>query len=326
MEISFTICSANFLPYAKSLGDSLKEHNCKHNFFIFLLDRYPNIDGSFFSPHQIITVTDIGLVNFSEMEEKYTIFELSCAMKPFIADYIFKREKECDKLFYFDSDILIFNQLSEAEKALEDCSILLTPHLISTKEFDGKIEIEKNILRTGIYNAGFFGLKKSKETNDFLEWWKYKMENYCFNDLDNGFFVDQLWLNLAVTIFTGVKLILNEGYNVAYWNLDEREITLRNGKYFVNETCPLVFYHFSGFDLDAENLLSKHFSQQSFEKWPVCLSLFNIYKTKALSNNRDFFSLIPQVGKKIEIPVIGIIREKNFFKRKYKKWFSNKRD
>jgi hypothetical protein len=321
MEISFTICSANYLPYAKSLGDSLVEHNTNQKFIIILLDIYPNIDPSFFFPHNIIHATDMGLTDFSEISEKYTTFELSCAMKPYVADYIFKTEKECNKLFYFDSDILVFDKLSIAEEALEDNSILLTPHLVSSKEFVGKIEIEKNLLRTGIYNAGFFALKRSNETDNFLKWWIYKMKKYCYNDLSIGLFVDQLWLNLAPTIFKGIKLISDDGYNVAYWNLDERKITLDNEKYFINETYPLVFYHFSGYDIDTENILSKYFPQQTFEKWPICFSLFNIYKTKALNNNNDFFSLKPQIGKKIEMPVPIVIREKNFFKRKYKKWF-----
>ena len=70
MKISFTICSANYLPFAKSLADSLVKYNPDHRFYIILLDRVPEKDMSFFQPHRLITAEEMQVTGFEEMNEK----------------------------------------------------------------------------------------------------------------------------------------------------------------------------------------------------------------------------------------------------------------
>lgn len=332
MKISFTICSANYLPFAKSLADSLVKYNPGHRFFIVLLDRLPEKDMSFFQPHRLITIEEMHIAGFEEMNEKYSIFELSCAMKAFAADYIFRTESSCDQLFYFDSDILVYGTLTEAEHALEKNPILLTPHLAKTTLFETRDKVERDNLRTGIYNAGFFGLARHAETNAFLSWWMDRMSKYCYNDADHGLFVDQLWLNLVPLSFRNTVIFYNEGYNVAYWNFGERSVRLTNNGYIVNDKYPLIFFHFSGYDLEPGDVLCKHFPLYTFETHPAFIPLYQQYKEAANTNNKDdYFSLVPQLGKPREVipeepppPPPPPPREKNLFKRKYKKWFGEK--
>lgn len=327
MKVSYTICSANYLPYAKSLADSFIIHNSEHIFYIILLDKAAEEYHSFISPHKIINVEDMKLELFEEMSIRYDIFELSCALKPFAADYIFRTIPSCDFLFYFDADIMVFNSLQNAEELLSDHSILITPHLATFSDFEHRIEIEKMVFRAGIFNAGFFGLRRCEETYSFLKWWMFNMRTHCYKDVSTSLFDDQIWLNFVPVYFTNAIITNNLGYNAAYWNMGERKITFKSGQYFINENIPLVFFHFSGHDFNNELLLSKYYPKYTFENFAECKALFKDYKQRVVDNHLDLFSKIkPAFGlsNSLHYSALPQVREKNFFKRKYKKWFKKK--
>ena len=324
MKVSFTICSANYLPYAKSLGDSLIKYNSDHLFIIILLDKGSQDYNSFAAPHTIINVEDMKLEFFEEMNERYDIFELSCALKSFVADYIFQTFSHCELLFYFDADILVFNSLENAEMLLSDHSILITPHLATLNDFDNRIEIEKMVFRAGIFNAGFFGLRRCDETHSFLKWWMLNMRIHCYKDISTSLFDDQIWLNFVPVYFKNAIISNNLGCNAAYWNMGERKIIFKSGQYFINENIPLVFFHFSGHDFNNELLLSKYYPKYTFENLPECKSLFQDYKNRIIKNRLECFSEIkPFYGTQTPFSKTSQpkVREKNLFKRKYQKWF-----
>ena len=327
MKVSFTICSANYLPYAKSLGDSLIKYNSDHSFIIILLDKGSEDYNSFAVPHQIINVEDMQLELFEEMNDRYDIFELSCALKSFVADYIFRNFSHCELLFYFDADVLVYNNLENAEMLLSNHSILITPHLVTSNDFENRIEIEKMVFRAGTFNAGFFGLRKCDETQSFLEWWMLNMRTHCYKDSFTSLFDDQIWLNFVPVYFKNAIISTNLGYNAAYWNMGERKISFKNGQYFINENIPMVFFHFSGHDFNNELLLSKYFPRYTVNSLPECRPLFEEYKQRVINNELELFSAIkPAFGlaNPLKRPALPLVREKNFFKRKYKKWFKNK--
>ena len=61
----FTICSNNYLAQAKTLGDSLMQHNPHYRFVIFLVDRLSEgVDYSFFAPYELIPVEQIEINGF----------------------------------------------------------------------------------------------------------------------------------------------------------------------------------------------------------------------------------------------------------------------
>lgn len=303
MNYAFNICSANYLPYAKATADSLIRYNPDYRFVIFLLDVYPEIDASYFLPHTIVHVPDMNIPELSEMNQRYDIFELSCALKPFASEWILKNYADCAMAFYFDSDILIYDRLSIAEDLLINNSVLLTPHVSDALEYEERIHMEKDFLRTGVYNGGFFGVKNDEISFKFLKWWKNRLKDLCFNDAQNGLFVDQLWLNFVPLIFTGVAVLKNTGYNMAYWNIAERNLSDVKGNYIVNSDSPLVFFHFSGFDIfNSGNTLSKFQKAFTFESNPEVQPLFDEYRETVLKNNdQDFFNRVPRMGKVKEI-------------------------
>lgn len=61
-----------------------------------------------------------------------------------------------------------------------------------------------------------------------------KLQDQCYDDRDDGTFVDQKWMNFIPAFFPDdVCISHNEGLNVAIWNLHERELVIEGGKYYV---------------------------------------------------------------------------------------------
>ncbi len=121
---------------------------------------------------------------------------------------------------------------------------MITPH--GTKPNENELTPnEINFLQAGIYNLGFMAVEKTDETVALLQWWARRLERLCINDQRNGIFVDQKWIDLWPAYCEGVKVLRDPAYNVAYWNLDQRTLSLVSDRFVVDD-APLVFFHFSG--------------------------------------------------------------------------------
>lgn len=316
MKIAFTICSANYLPFAKALGDTFIKHNSDYKFLIVLLDNLPDTDLNFFNPHTIIEITQLQIQEFEEMNSKYNIFELSCALKPFVLEYFIQSNPTADVVIYFDSDILVFNKLLACEEVLKSQSVVITPHIIHPLSEDGLFPNEEIILKAGLYNAGFIAVNNSKDALNFIAWWKERLLMKCFNDTQKGLFVDQLWLSYVPLFFPSTCVLKNPGYNVAYWNLQERNLTIVDN-YCINGESELVFFHFSGFDIHNPEVISKYQNRFSFETKPEYKILFEEYTNRVLANGYEEYKVLQ--------PAFGFVKEiippkkKPFLKRLFSK-------
>lgn len=290
-KIIFTICSNNYLAQAKALGDSVIKHNPDYKFIICLCDKkHPRINYSFFEPHQIIEAHDIGIKKFKQMVEQYNIIELNTSIKPFVFDYLFRTYEDAEFVMYFDPDTYVYEKLTAIEDELKDNSILLTPHICTPIEFDGEEPTENTFTLFGIFNLGFLALKRSEDADNLLNWWMRRLEINCYIRTDDGIFVDQLPMNFAPIFFNNVKISKNLGLNMAPWNLHERNLTLKDDKYFVNDKYPLIFYHFSNCDPNNRELLSTHYNRVSFYKNTILKQAYDTYKKEITNNDYDKLS------------------------------------
>lgn len=280
-----TICSANYLAQAKTLGDSLIRHNPHYNFVIGLVDRLEQrLDSSYWEPHELIEVEDIEIPNFQRMCKKYNIVELNTAVKPFYMEYLYNRDPQTQAVIYIDPDILVFNKFKELENKLDLYNIILTPHSCTVGNDKINKTYEIAMLRTGLYNLGFIATSRSEETLKFLHWWQERLKEYCFYKPGTGLFVDQIWANLVPFYFEKVYVEKYPGYNVCYWNLFERKISIRDDTYWVNEDYPLIFYHFSNYKPSKPELICTRAGYNPLDKRPDLVPLFDEYRTKLLSN------------------------------------------
>ena len=260
--LAFTICSNNYLPYAAVLSKSVKRVHPDWLFILCLVDHkgpdewYENgrFDG-------LIEVEELKIPDFTNMVANYSLVELNTAVKPYFFSHLFESFPHKVSLIYLDPDIQVFSPMSEVVDSFEKSSIILVPHF-STPQFDqpGIITPENRILQRGLYNLGFLGLKRSRETAELLDWWKVKLQDQCLISPRKGLFVDQKWMDLAPLYFDNTVILKNLGYDVAYWNLYENSLQYKGADLYANDH-PLRFYHFSAFDKNSsdyvENLANK---------------------------------------------------------------------
>lgn len=285
MNLAFTLCSINYLAQAKTLFDSIHKSNPSWHFIVGLVDKnVGNVDLSFLGC-EVLEVDKIGIEGFDEMVDLYSIVEFITAVKPFYFTYLLKKHPEVEKLVYFDPDIMVLHSLADLEKKLDDNDIILTPHFTKPIQ-DSFSPTEKHVFNTGVFNLGFLAVKRSADTFNMLKWWEDKLRSECLLDLSQGYFVDQLWMNLVPAYFDKVLIDKHPGHNMAHWNLHERTITETAEGYLANEV-PLVFYHFSHFHPGRPNEIAAYHNRYSFDSRPDLKKLFRTY-TDSLVKNRYF--------------------------------------
>ena len=289
MKIVFTICSNNYLSQAISLGKSVKNHNPDYDFIICLVDKI--LDDERYLKHiegiEIVPIEQIGIPEFEGMVQRYSIVELNTAVKPFFAEYLFKKFGDADTVIYLDPDILVYSSFTNIDKTLTTNNIVLTPHF-TTPDYENITQFEMPVLNVGIYNLGFIALKRSEDAFKMLTWWKLRLREHCLMDFNRGLFVDQLWANYIPLFFKNVFIERNLGYNIAYWNFYERKVTESEGSYFVNGD-KLVFFHFSNCNPRTPEILCR-WLPYSFEERPDLLPLYQKYTSILMENGYEYFT------------------------------------
>ena len=144
--LACTIVSKNYLPYAITLADSLRQENPNWCFKILLCDLLESKQDLEIIPLllkkdiEVIPIYD--LLNYVDIPEldsmlfKYDITEMNTAIKPFFLEYLFLHGHS--KIVYVDPDILVLDSFDEIERLLDENSIILTPHIFENIPADGK--------------------------------------------------------------------------------------------------------------------------------------------------------------------------------------------
>lgn len=281
----FTIVSNNYLHYAHTLFNSVRAQSPEVTLVLGLCDK--RVEGLNYPDNvEIIELEDLKIPNLSGFIYQYTILELNTAIKPYVMEMLF--EKGFDNVAYFDPDIRLFDSLDRLWNELSENDVVLTPHLTDLLD-DDKLPSELGILQAGSYNLGFIGLSNSQTAIKLLKWWQGKLYKDCVVDLERGLFVDQKWMDLVPSLFENVKIIRDESWNVAYWNLNHRDITKNSDTYYVNGN-QLFFFHYSGYSVKSKTL-SKH--QNRFlksSKGKELVELCEIYDSDLLNNGVNSFS------------------------------------
>lgn len=259
----------------------MKKFNPDYPFIIGLVDEIKNIPSEIQSPFPIVSVSEIEVLAFEEMSKKYTWDELSANSKPFFAKHFIQKY---DKIIYIDATSVLYKSLDFYSEILDNQNIILIPQLIHA----GIHHDEKQILNSGIYHAGVIGLQQSDETLKFLNWWSNNTQNKGFKDLCKGLNADQLWLEHVPALYDNVFIIKEEGLNIGYWNLPERNLEKLKAE------NNLVSFNYKGIKFSSEyhSELSK-------------------YSYKTLKNIKPTFGIPNPIDKKLSKTIAKNIRSIN---------------
>lgn len=286
----FSIISKNYLAHLRVMSDSLRKSRSNLVHHVLLLDDSAGYISSedekrfsFYAVEDLCSADKI-----FELYSKYSCFELSCIFKSKFAKHLFGK-KRIESAFYLDADLYFLTNFIEAEKLLESSNCVLTPHQVQPSKpvLPEQVFAEAALFSAGTFNMGFFGLRNSKETMKFLDWWDVRTEANCRRDVGRGFFDDQAWIDPAFVLFDGFKIIKNPAYNVANWNLNERLVEHKANKYFSNGE-PLVFFHFSQANIRQDKFLTSY-KTILLDSCPAIRELYFEYKELLLK--ADFESV-----------------------------------
>lgn len=286
----FTICSRNFLAYARTLHQTLREHHSDAQFFVALCDRPdPPFDAAA-EPFPFVYLDDLDLPEWRDMARRYNITEFNTAIKPFVIQYLM-RQRVADAIVYVDPDIIVKSRMREVEDAFASgASAVLTPHVANPAE---NVEVSDiKMLQYGVYNLGFAAFRSTPEVEEVVTWWGRRLIRDCVIKLEEGLFVDQKWADLLPAYLPQLHVLRHPGYNVAYWNVAQRKITLENGVYKSNGE-PLRFAHFSGSKLEDVTVYSRHCQQFDTTNIGDLVHLLNEYRDRVFGNGHEYYKQIP---------------------------------
>ena len=276
-----TIIARNYLAQARVLAQSFRTRHPDCRFTLLVVDQRgeDRLAGEEF---EVLGIEDIGL-DPGEPERMaliYDVTELSTAVKPWLLRRL--QQSGSDVVIYFDPDIEIFAPLFEIEELAREHSIVLTPHVLQPMRRDSLEPTESVILASGIFNLGFIAVGPGSEA--FLDWWAVRLRRDSHVDPANMRFTDQRWVDFVPALFQH-HILRDSASNVAYWNLDQRKLAVVGSGYEVDGR-PLRFFHYSGYDPDRPDVLSKFQADAPrvrLEEEPGVRAICDEYRRKLLA-------------------------------------------
>jgi hypothetical protein len=317
MTLFFTIATTNYLPFAVSLLDSVKQHHPEFEVCICLTDYLTPATiakNKLMEKYPILQLHELQAEEFGFITQNYSPMELANSAKILFAEHFLSRE-EVDQVVFCDSDIRFFGRLPENVIAEHD--IVYTPHYTSPPPIEMKRQ-ELEVLNAGMFNGGFFKLKKSAETMKFIKWFRERCVLECISDRCRGYYYDQLWINFVPLYFKNVNIERNPGMNMAYWNLHERQLSQKNGVFMVNDQSPLSFFHFSGWDYNDPLNITK-WSLFTAEQRPDVKPLLSAYYKALQENEYEHYITMPN-----HYTAHNKSQKKSFFKKLKHQLFKRK--
>jgi hypothetical protein len=270
----FTSVTANYLPKAAALAHSIKRVHPEAIFHLVLSDEMPDCPAANTAAFDsLIRIQDLPIDGLRSWIFKHRLVELCTAVKGAAFQYIAERFG-AERIYYFDPDILVCKRLDALERTLDRHGILLTPHqYLPDSEMQAISDNEICCLRNGVYNLGFLAVRMAGQGRQFIDWWAERLRLFCYDEVHNGLFTDQRWVDLAPAFFDDIAILREPQYNVATWNLTSRVATGRAPYDILINGVPLVFYHFSGFDSGAQKIMLERYGAHS----PVLFDLREWY-------------------------------------------------
>jgi len=144
-----------------------------------------------------------------------------------------------DEVIIIGADFYVYDSFDTFMEALDISDVVLTPHIIYPQQETHKI------YQTGIINGDLIGFRRTSNSRKVLKWLISNSYNFV-DKKEEGIFFEQNYLSMLPFIFDGIKILRDPRYNIAFYNLHER-----------NKTS-VVAFHFTGYEKGMHPKLSRH--------------------------------------------------------------------
>ncbi len=218
-----TIIAKNYVAHARVLARSLARVHPEGRLWVLVIDDFAGYIDPADEPFDVLTPEDIDCDPFLPMALRYSVLELSTAVKPWLLRHLLALTGE--PVMYLDPDIKVYGSLSRLVESAVEHGVAVIPHNLAPIPADGRTPSQVDIMIAGIYNLGFIALSSRPEVDTLLDWWADRLRRDCRVDPVWGYFVDQRWFDLAPGFLQDLAIVRDPEFNVAYWNLHERRLT-----------------------------------------------------------------------------------------------------
>jgi glycosyltransferase involved in cell wall biosynthesis len=285
-----TIIAKNYLAHARVFARSFTEHHPEGRVWTLIVDDFSGHIDPAQEPFEVLTPDDIGCDAFTEMAMRYTVLELSTAVKPWLLRHLM--QETAKPITYLDPDIKIYGSLQTLDDLAAKHGLALIPHNLEPIPADGRKPSQVDIMIAGVYNLGYASMAPGEEIDELLDWWSDRLRRDCRVDPVWGYFVDQRWFDLVPGFLSDLAIVREPEYNVAYWNLHSRKLG-HNGRSYVVDGRPLAFFHFSGFDPAHPLVLSRHQNRIDVVSDPILERLLADYASEVMAEGHASSSKWP---------------------------------
>jgi hypothetical protein len=151
---------------------------------------------------------------------------------------------------YLDADMAFFSSTSPIYEILTGASVGIVEHRFTWEQRWRR--------KYGTYNVAWVSFRKDEAGRSCLQWWADHCLAWCRDEVDDGRFADQGYLDRFPELFPGVSVIDLPGADVAPWNLRRHAITQSTEGGVLVDGEPLIFFHFHGLRLEGSRFHFKH--------------------------------------------------------------------
>lgn len=233
MTLKFTTYfDNNYLVKFYTLYQSL-EKNCD-DFHIYALSLNK------FDRKNIFKKKNITFINLHDLETQFnelhyakknrSTVEYYFTLTPFICRYVLETFK-LDQITYLDSDLFFFKNPKSLYNYIKESNddIFITKH--NNKKFEKKY---------GQFNVGWIVFFNTINSIKCLEDWSNDCINWCFDEINEGKFADQKYLDHWEKNYEKVHILEKYLVNIGPWNFDKiNKLNIDN----------LICYHFHNLNI-----------------------------------------------------------------------------
>ncbi len=281
-----TIATRNYLPQVRVLMASVARHHPECTAVLLLVGGGCTASDArtlgLGERAVVIDASQLDVPNFDDMTLRYDTVELCTALKPWVLQHLLNT---CgfNAAIYLDPDIELQTSMDDVTASLsQGAAVVVTPHTLAPLRPAG-LPDDHAILMSGVFNLGFIAMRRCAETLDFLRWWGQQLRTRCLVAFQKNLFTDQRWCDLLPCFIQALHVLRHPGYNVAYWNLDQRPLQQdRSGQWHAAGRL-MVFFHFSGFDPMAPERCSRHQTRLDASTLTPALPLLQQYADSLLA-------------------------------------------
>lgn len=240
------ICSTiakNRLAHVRVLMESVARFHPEAERVVLLVDEVEGCFDPADEPFELVLARELDIPGWLSLAMRCDEHDLGLVTRPFFLQYLFAT-RPADKIICLDSDVLITAPLEPLLAQLDQSMALLTPNILAPFNDSSRL-LERDQLRSGAFNSGFFAIARRGRWSELLRWWGSRLSAMATLSEQDGRFTPQRWMDAVPALFEEIGIVRHPGANIGWWNIHERGLTQDEGGYRVNGESAL-FFNFSG--------------------------------------------------------------------------------